>query len=71
MNKGHHRQGRRLIAALKRKPHTYLEMLMLGISTSPQKRVVECLSPTEQVHKVKNKAGLITWRVCYATKWTA
>jgi hypothetical protein len=64
-------QGRRLIAKLKKKPYTYLEMLMLGISTCPQKRVVESLSPTEQVKKAKNKAGLVTWRVCYATKWTA
>lgn len=63
MSKGHQRQGRRLIAALKRKPHTYMEMLMLGISTSPQKRVVECLSPTEQVHKAKNSRGLVMWRV--------
>jgi hypothetical protein len=64
-------QGRRLIAALKRKPHTYLEMQMLGVSTSPQKRVMESLHFGEYVHKRINKRGLVTWRVLTATKWTA
>ena len=71
MSKGHQRQGRRIIAALKRKPHTYMQMIALGVSSCPWRRAQECLSPTEQIHKAKNKAGLITWRVCYATKWTA
>jgi hypothetical protein len=39
-------QGRRLIAMLKRKSMTYGDMQALGISTSPQKRVVECLKPS-------------------------
>lgn len=64
-------QGRQLIALLKRKPHTYLEMLGYGISTSPWKRVVECLLPTESVLKGVNRQGLVTWRVVAATKWTA
>ncbi len=57
-------QGRRLIAALKRKPHTYLEMQMLGISTCPQKRVRESLIyGQEYVDIRKNLDGLVTWRV--------
>jgi hypothetical protein len=56
-------QGRRLIAALKRKPHTYLEMQMLGISTSPQKRIKESLQFPEYVFKSYSKRGLITWQV--------
>ena len=60
----HLSQGRRLISALRSKQmgHTYLEMQMLGISTSPQKRIVESLREDERL--VKGKRGnLITWRV--------
>lgn len=60
-------QGRILIGHLKRRSHTYLEMQLLGISTSPQKRVIECLLPNEQVVKAKRHMGgsiyLTTWRV--------
>lgn len=63
-------QGRRLIAMLKRKSMTYGDMQALGISTSPQKRVVECLKPSEQI--VNGKRGRwVTWRVVSATRWTA
>ena len=64
-------QGRCLIAALKRKPHTYLEMLKYGISTSPWKRISECLHDTEAIVKRKGKDGLLRWRVISATRWTA
>jgi hypothetical protein len=64
-------QGRRLIAALKRKPHTYLEMLLLGISTAPWRRVMEKLLPEEQVIRAKGADGLVRWRVVRATRWTA
>ena len=64
-------QGRRLIALLKRRGMTYMEMLSTGISTSPQKRVVESLAPCEVVKKHKNARGLVVWRVVSATKWTA
>ena len=56
-------QGRLLIARLKRKPHTYLDMLGYGISTSPWKRVKECLRFPEYVEQATNKRGLVTWRV--------
>lgn len=64
-------QGRRLIALLKRRGMTYMQMLSTGISTSPWKRVEECLMPTEVVRKTKNGRGLVVWRVVSATKWTA
>jgi hypothetical protein len=56
-------QGRRLIEHLKRRPMTYGEMQMLGISTSPQKRCVECLYPNERIVKTKGHDNLIRWRV--------
>ena len=56
-------QGRRLIDHLKRRPFTYLEMQMLGISTSPQKRIVEQLYERERVIKTKGHDGLIRWRI--------
>ena len=43
-------QGRCLIQALKRKPHTYMEMLRIGVSTSPWKRVQECLREIGRAH---------------------
>ena len=67
------RQGRLLIRKLKY-PHTYAEMLAYGISTSPWKRVEECLAINEAVKKgVRSVNGreLVTWRVVKATRWTA
>jgi hypothetical protein len=64
------RQGRRLISMLKRKSMTYLEMNLLGISVSPQKRVAECLRDDEVIVKGR-RDGRTTWRVVGATRWTA
>lgn len=64
-------QGRRLIALLKRKAMTYLEMNMTGISVCGHKRVMEALGPHEQLVKGKDAKGRTTWRVVAATKWTA
>ena len=61
-------QGRRLIAALKRRPMTYGDMQALGISTSPQKRVMECLRDDEQLLKGTDSRGLIRWRVVAAAR---
>lgn len=63
-------QGRKIIAALKRKPHTYMEMLAYGWSISPWKRAVEGLAEHEAIVKGK-RDGLTTWRVISATRWTA
>lgn len=60
-------QGRTLIVYLKRKPHTYMEMLRYGLSTSPWRRVLECLQPGERL--VKDLRGdLVTWRVTSTPK---
>lgn len=64
-------QGRRLIALLKRRGMTTLEMLMTGISVSPWKRVKEQLQPGEHLVKKKNDRGLTVYRVVKATSWTA
>ncbi len=65
-------QGRKLIAMLKRKPMTYGDMQATGISTSPQKRVMEALDlQREQLIKSTGGDGLIRWRVVAATRWTA
>ncbi len=59
-------QGRKLIKALKKRPHTYLQMLSYGISTSPWKRVQESLLPEERLIKSTRGDGLTTWRVVRA-----
>ncbi len=59
-------QGRRLIALLKRRGMTYMEMLSTGISTCPQKRVRECLHTNEMLLKTKNSRGLVVWHVVRA-----
>ena len=68
-------QGRELISLLKRRQYTYMEMLMLGISVSPWKRVVEALKDDEAVSKGKKWIGgkeyATTWRVVKATRYTA
>ena len=56
-------QGRQLIKALKRKPMTTMEMLMLGISVCPWKRVKEQLLEGETLTKRKNSRGLTVWSV--------
>jgi hypothetical protein len=70
-------QGRQLIAALRRKPHTYGEMMqvLMWQSTSPWKRAVEALKEDEQIVKGKRhiigSRYLTTWRVVKATAYTA
>lgn len=63
--------GRLLIAELRRKAHTYRDMLSHGVSMSPWKRIAECLRADEQLVKGKNKQGLTTWRIVKPTRWTA
>ena len=64
-------QGRRLIALLKRRKYTGMQLQMLGISQCWWKRVDECLAPHEQLHSVKGSDGLNRYCVTAATKWTA
>lgn len=53
-------QGALIAEALKRKPHTYMEMLKLGVSTCPWKRVDEWLCRGDVAEK---------WRLKRASKW--
>jgi hypothetical protein len=61
-------QGRRLIAMLKRRAMTYLEMNLTGISVCPQKRVAECLRDDERIVKATGPDGRLRWRVVAETK---
>ena len=65
-------QGRLVIAELKRQPHTYRQMLNLGMGNSPWKRVAETLDESkEALVKSTGADGLVRWRVVTATRWTA
>lgn len=63
----HVSQGRILIGYLRSKPLTAMEMLKLGVSVCPWKRVVESLRPDEKIVKGKRHLGgrryLTTWAV--------
>jgi hypothetical protein len=68
-------QGRQIIKHLKERQHTYLDMMMLGISTCPWKRVLECLDDDEALVIGKRWLGgkryAKTWKVVKATRYTA
>lgn len=64
-------QGRRLIALLKRRRWTSMELSQKGISTCWWKRVDECLKPNESLIAVKGSDGLNRYWVVSATGWTA
>lgn len=61
-------QGALIVAALKRRPHTYVQMHGLAVSTAPQKRVAEWLGrhPEWALEKGKNVFGRVTWRIVRA-----
>ena len=63
-------QGRRLIALLKRRSYTSMELLQTGISVCWWRRVSECLADHEQLYSVKGRDGLLRYRVVTATRWT-
>lgn len=61
-------QGACLTAALMKKPHTYMEMIGLGLSSSPWRRVQEYLriTPGLALVKTQKKVGdhkLTAWKV--------
>lgn len=56
-------QGRLLVDQLKRRPHTYMDMLKHGISISPWKRIAEALAHDEVIEKSADAHGRTTWRV--------
>lgn len=65
----HATQGRLLINELRRKPHTYMDMLRYGISISPWKRIKEALAIDERIEKSADRAGRTTWRVRKISAW--
>lgn len=56
-------QGRRLIAMLKRRGMTTMDMLRTEISVSPWRRITESLKEDERLVKAKNKRGLNVYRI--------
>jgi hypothetical protein len=62
-------QAQRLFSHLRRRGHTTMEMLQLGISVSPWKRLSEGLhhlKPGERLVKSTNARGLVVYRVMKA-----
>lgn len=69
-------QAAKLVAALRKHPHTYGDLLALRISTSPWKRLSESahlyLRPHERLDRFKRERdGLTVFKIVRATKWTA
>lgn len=58
-------QGRRLIALLKKRGMTTLELQQTGISVAPWKRFKEQLKPTEQLVKAKRYPDEGRWYYVY------
>lgn len=56
-------QGRRLIAMLKRRGMTTMDLLQTGISVAPWKRIAESLQEGERLLKKKDCRGLTVYRV--------
>jgi hypothetical protein len=61
-------QGQIIVRALRRRSMTYMEMMQLGVSVCPWKRVGEALrlDPALRLVKGKRKQGgleLVTWRI--------
>jgi hypothetical protein len=59
-------QGALLIDALQKRPHTYMQMLAHGVSTSPWRRIAESLRADQRLVKSKTRRGLTTWQVVKA-----
>lgn len=62
-------QGERLLSRLRRRGYTTMELLQLGISCAPWKRLAESkhkLKPGEQIKKTKRADGLCVYRVTKA-----
>jgi hypothetical protein len=62
----HKTQAERLAVHLRRRAHTTMDMLQLGYSVAPWKRLSESssyLRPGERLEKGKNGDGLVTYRI--------
>lgn len=58
-------QGRKLIAILKKRPMTTMDLQQTGISTCPWKRVYEQLGPREELTKTKRYPDDGRWYYVY------
>jgi hypothetical protein len=58
-------QGRKLIALLKKRGMSTLELQLTGLSTCPWKRLVEQLKPSEQLLKTKRYPDNGRWFYVY------
>lgn len=56
-------QGQKLVAALKRRWMSYSDMLALGVSLCPWRRVPDALPEGHTIKKRTNPRGLVEWRV--------
>lgn len=63
MNSTPKRQGDKLVEILKKRGLTTLEMLQLGISVCPWKRVKEAIPSGWRLDKSERKGRLIVYRV--------
>jgi hypothetical protein len=59
----HRTQGQIVVAALKRRWMSYSDMLALGISLCPWKRVPDAIPHGYELKKRTNAKGLTEWRV--------
>lgn len=69
-------QAAQLVAALRKRPMTYGDLLALRVSTSPWKRLSEAahlyLKPHEKLDRFKRERdGLTVFKIVRATRWTA
>jgi len=58
-------QGRRLIALLKKRAYSTMNLQLEGVSTCPWKRIVEQLKPNEQLLKTKRYPNEGRWFYVY------
>lgn len=63
-------QGRRLIALLKRRTWTSMQLLQTVVSGCWWKMVAETLRPDEHLVATKSTDGLNRYRVFSSSKWT-
>jgi hypothetical protein len=62
----HKTQAERLAVHLRKRAHTTMDMLQLGVSVAPWKRLTESstyLRPGEQLVKGKDGEGRVTYRI--------
>lgn len=69
-------QAAQLVAAIRKHPMTYGDLLALRVSTSPWKRLEESahryLKPHEELTRITRRDGLVAFKIVRKyTRWTA